>query len=43
MNRWPVFLAAGLTVVVLVNLAMIWIAIETAPDVEPSYSQTQDR
>jgi hypothetical protein len=43
MERWPVFIAIGLGIVVLVNLGFITVAIAYAPDVEPSYSNTQDR
>lgn len=34
---WPVGLALALTVVVLVNLAFIWVAVRGADPVAPSY------
>ena len=46
MNRdhyvWPVGIATGLLLVVLVNFGFIWVAVHNAPDVEPSY-ETVDR
>lgn len=43
MERWPVFIAVGLGLVVLMNVVMIAIAVSHAPDVDPSYTNTQDR
>jgi hypothetical protein len=43
MSRWPVFIAVGLGVVVMVNAAFIYVAIATAPDVDPTYTHNQDR
>lgn len=43
MERWPLIIAGGLLVVVLVNAGFIWIAIHSAPEIEPSYEMTQDR
>jgi hypothetical protein len=43
MDRWPFFLALGLTLMVVVNLAFAWIAVSTAPDIEPSYTRSQER
>jgi hypothetical protein len=43
MNRWPVILFVGMAVVVAVNLGFIWVAVATAPDIDPSYSGTQER
>lgn len=40
---WPVAIASGLLLVVAVNLAFIWIAIETAPEIEPSYEHAAVR
>lgn len=35
--RWPMGIAAGLLIVVAVNVAFIWIALDTAPEVDPDY------
>jgi hypothetical protein len=35
--RWPIGIAAALIVVVAVNVAFIWIAVTTAPEIEASY------
>lgn len=43
MERWPVFIAIGLGLVVLVNGVMIAVAVANAPDVDPSYTNSQDR
>lgn len=36
--RWPVGLALGLFTVVLVNLAVAWVAVTGADPVDPSYA-----
>jgi hypothetical protein len=35
--RWPIGIAIGLALVILVNLAFIYIAVSGADDVAPSY------
>jgi len=38
---WPRLIVAGLLVVVLVNVAFIWIAVSGADDVVPSYTEEE--
>jgi hypothetical protein len=38
-HLWPWFLAIGLALVVVVNGIFIWIAVNGADEVAPSYSQ----
>lgn len=40
--RWPIAIAAGLLLMILVNLAFIFIAVRGADEVVPSY-QTEPR
>lgn len=40
---WPMSIAAGLLLVVLVNGAFLWTAIRHAPIVEPSYTNSSNR
>lgn len=40
---WPLSIALGLLLVVLVNGAFAWIAIGHAPIVEPSYTHAEHR
>jgi hypothetical protein len=40
--RWPIGIAIGLALVILVNLAFIYIAVSGADDVVPSY-QSESR
>lgn len=35
--RWPLGIAAGLLLVVAVNLAMAWYAVHNPPTIVPSY------
>ena len=42
-DRWPAALFLGLLVVVFVNLGFVWVAVATAPDIDPSYTNTQQR
>lgn len=42
-RAWPMGIAAGLLVVVLVNVGFIWVALGHAPDVEPSYHLVKER
>jgi len=38
---WPMLVVAGLLVVVLVNVAYIWIAVSGADEVVPSYVEEE--
>ena len=40
---WPLILATGLAVVVVVNLSFVWFATSTQPDIEPSYTHAEHR
>ncbi len=42
-ERWPLIIAAGLLVVVMVNGGFVWIALSNAPTIERSYEMDQDR
>ena len=37
--RWPIGIALGLLLVVVVNAAMTWLALSSPPQIEPSYEQ----
>jgi hypothetical protein len=42
-RMWPVAIASGLLLVVVVNVAFIWVAVRTAPQIEPSYEHATVR
>lgn len=37
--RWPLGLAAGLAIVVLMNVVLVWLAVQHPPQIEPSYDE----
>jgi hypothetical protein len=41
--RWPIGIAIGFAVVVLVNVAFLVVAVQTHEDPLPSYATTQKR
>lgn len=43
LDIWPVSIAAGLLLVVLVNGAFLWVALKNAPIVDSSYTNASHR
>lgn len=40
---WPVAIAAGLCLVILVNLGFLLIALDNPPEIDPTYTMTPSR